>query len=327
MVRHLIPLIALLWIVPPAPARAAGSTIDLEPPPAGEFVLDRAGLLDATQKAAIEEISRKLLAEHQTPLVVVTINSMADHWPHGPIRIETFAHLLFDQWAIGAAELDGQVWNTGILLLVSRNDRKARIQLGGGWGRDHDDEVLHIMNDAIVPQFKRERSGDGIVAGVRALDAMARGKALPAARGDGAGRTPQGSAPAPSRGISPTLAAPGMSMAPFCCGIVLILALVAFIVPAITGRGGGMFRGGGGRGMGGLGWGAGGLLGGLLLGRHLSGRGGSGPSGGGGGGGMFGGGGFGGGGGGGGFRGGGFGGGGGFRGGGFSGGGGATGKW
>jgi len=73
-------------------------------------------------------------AASEGDIIVVTINSMAQHGGEG-MRIETFATLLFDQWQIGHAKLGGQDWNTGILLLVSRDDRKARIELGAGWGQ------------------------------------------------------------------------------------------------------------------------------------------------------------------------------------------------
>lgn len=143
-----------------AGAAVAESMIDLQPPPAGRYVLDLADLIDQEQEQAIETLAAALLSEHRTPLVVVTIKSMADHWPHGSIRIETFAHLLFDQWQIGAAEIGGEPWNTGILLLVSKNDRKARIQLGAGWGRDKDAESQRIMDTRIIPQFKKGRLGE-----------------------------------------------------------------------------------------------------------------------------------------------------------------------
>jgi uncharacterized protein len=161
-----------------APARAMAS-IDLDPPPEGRFVVDRAELLELQQERQIDERAASLLAEHGTTLVVVTIGAMADHWPHGDIRIETFAHLLFDQWQVGDAEIRGETWNTGIMLLVSRDDRAARIQLGAGWGRAMDERCRRIMDEVIVPRFRRGRLGEGIVEGAAALDEMARGRRCP----------------------------------------------------------------------------------------------------------------------------------------------------
>jgi uncharacterized protein len=180
-------------------ATARDASIDLAPPPAGTFVLDHAGLIDDGQEQEIETLAAALHAEHHTPLIVVTVDAMADHWAHGDIRIETFAHLLFDQWEVGDAELFGETWNTGILLIVSKGDRKARIQLGAGWGREKDRVCQRIMDTSIIPQFKRKRFGAGIIAGAKALDAMARGKSLPASRGSarrsGRGRSGGGASP------------------------------------------------------------------------------------------------------------------------------------
>jgi uncharacterized protein len=89
------------------------------------------------------------------------------------------ATLLFDQWGIGLASLEGQEWNTGILLLISRDDRKARIELGGGWGRREDELCRQIMDNLIIPEFKQGRFSEGIVSGVEGLDKMARKLELP----------------------------------------------------------------------------------------------------------------------------------------------------
>lgn len=155
--------------------------IDLKPPGPREFILDKAHLLTEEDATKIREICDQLLTQKGTPIVVVTIESMADYGGAG-LRIETFATLLFDQWGIGQAKLNGQDWNTGILLLVARDDRKARIELGAGWGRREDMLCSQIMNQQIIPLFKSGEYSQGILAGVEALDKMARKLELPAAQ-------------------------------------------------------------------------------------------------------------------------------------------------
>jgi uncharacterized protein len=152
--------------------------ISLDRPGDREFVRDLAHLIDDSDLETIKRIGDRLLTEKATPIIVVTINSMADHGGAG-MRIETFARLLFDQWGIGVAKLNGQDWNTGILLLVSKGDRKARIELGGYWRHEHDVQCEKIMEEVIVPNFKNGKFSGGILAGVEALDKMARGLALP----------------------------------------------------------------------------------------------------------------------------------------------------
>jgi len=160
------------------PSRAAAAEITLQRPGDREFVRDLAGMLDDAAKTKIRETAEKLLKEKATPIIVVTIDSMAE-WGGEGMTIESFSTILFNQWQIGHAKLGDQDWNTGILLLVSKNDRKARIELGGGWGRSEDATARRIMNDLIVPRFKEGKFSEGIVAGVEGLDAMARKLELP----------------------------------------------------------------------------------------------------------------------------------------------------
>ncbi len=129
-------------------------------------------------KTEIQQECNKLLTDKATPIIVVTIPSMADYGGRN-LRIETFARLLFDQWQIGIAKLGKANWNTGILLLVSVGDRRARIELGAGWRHDNDQIAQQIMDEQIIPHFKQGDYAGGIAAGVKALDAMARGKPLP----------------------------------------------------------------------------------------------------------------------------------------------------
>mgnify|MGYP001281127546 FL=1 len=154
--------------------------INLEPPAEGEFVLDKARIIDEATKHQINEICAALLREKATPIIVVTIESMAAYGGAG-LRIETFAMLLFNQWGIGLPEVNGQVWNTGMLLLVAVGDRKARIELGAGWKRDHDQAAQKIMDELIVPRFREGDYSAGILAGVQGLNNMARGLAIPTA--------------------------------------------------------------------------------------------------------------------------------------------------
>ncbi len=161
-----------------AASPASALEISLDPPGDREFVRDLASMLDSDAKDHIRKLCDSLLTDKATPIIVVTIESMAKHGGEG-MRIETFATLLFNQWQIGHATLRQQDWNTGILLLVSKDDRKARIELGGGWGRREDVLCRQIMDEHIIFHFKQGRFSEGIVAGVEALDKMGRKLELP----------------------------------------------------------------------------------------------------------------------------------------------------
>lgn len=175
MICRLIGL-SLMLLLAASPLQALEITLDR--PGEREFVRDNANLISPQDETEIRALCDKLLTDKATPIIVITINKMSDHGGEG-LRIETFARLLFDQWQIGHAQLNGQIWNTGILVLVSQGDRKARIELGAGWKRDKDQLSQQIMDEQIIPRFKQQDFSGGIKAGVVALNAMARELQMP----------------------------------------------------------------------------------------------------------------------------------------------------
>ncbi|MGR9089059.1 MAG: TPM domain-containing protein [Gammaproteobacteria bacterium] len=142
-------------------------------PPNTDFFVDQANLLDEAARQAVNETAGALLGEEQIALFVVTIPSLSAYQASG-MSIERYAGSLFDNWGIGS-----QARNYGMLLLVSVGDRKARIELGAGFGHEYDVQTADIMQSLIVPAFRRGDFPLGITDGVRGLDAMARGLQLP----------------------------------------------------------------------------------------------------------------------------------------------------
>ena len=158
----------------------AQKSISLAPPGEREFVLDKANLISPTDAATIRELCDKLLTDKATPIVVVTIESMAKYGGTG-MSIEAFAFTLFNQWGVGYAKINGQNFNTGMLLLVSKLDRKARIEFGAGLGHRYDAQALEIMDNLIIPNFKAGEFSAGITQGVTGLEQIARGLEVPRA--------------------------------------------------------------------------------------------------------------------------------------------------
>lgn len=144
------------------------------PPTPGpqEFLHDYAKILSPAGAAEIVELQQQIWAKTQTPVVVVTIESRA-LLGAGQQSIETYARRWFDHWGIGSRDASGKLINRGILLLVSVQDRQARIELGAGWGRRWDSHCEEIMQRLIVPAFKRGNYDRGIKQGVNALGEMA----------------------------------------------------------------------------------------------------------------------------------------------------------
>ena len=133
---------------------------------------DYAELLDEAQEKKLSQVQLASYREQNTPIVVVTINSMREYGPKD-WSIERFGYTWFNKWEIGKRGGEGELINRGILLLVSVGDRKARIELGADWGRDWDRHCSVIMNTRIVPRFKKGDFAGGIESGVQALAEMA----------------------------------------------------------------------------------------------------------------------------------------------------------
>ena len=147
--------------------------IKIPAPPAEDYpTADYAELLDEEQEKKLHQGQLSSYHEQNTPIVVVTINSMREYGPKD-WSIERFGYTWFNKWQIGKRGAEGELINRGILLLVSVGDRKARIELGADWGRDWDRHCSVIMNTRIVPRFKKGDFAGGIEAGVQALAEMA----------------------------------------------------------------------------------------------------------------------------------------------------------
>ena len=165
-----ITLISFLMLV--VPSCMFGSTFP-DKPPSEHYYVDEAGLIPSEVGEKIDTVAAALLDEEKIPLFVVTISSLASH-DAVTLSIEQYAAELFNNWGIG-----WQDRNYGILLLISKGDRKARIELGADWGSEYDYQAQRVMDELIVPAFKRGDFSVGITDGVRGLDAMARGLELP----------------------------------------------------------------------------------------------------------------------------------------------------
>jgi len=217
-------------------------------PSPAKLVNDLGNLLTPEQEVALE---RKLVAyddSTSSQLAVVTVESLEGY------DIAEFGLALGRKWGVG-----GREFNNGIIILVSKEERKTRIEVGPGLeGAIPDITAKSIIDQALVPNFK---NGDYYRGLDKASDLIFKAAA-------GEYKAPQGY---------------GKSKAPKSIGLGAIIFFIILLF-LFSGRGGG--RGGGmisRRGYGDIG--AGWILGSLLGG---SGRG-SGWSGGGGGGGGFGG--------------------------------------
>jgi len=93
----------------------------------------------------------------------------------GPITIEDYAVKLEEKWKIGRDKT-----NDGVLLVIAKNDRKLRIEVGYGLEGDIPDVIAkRIIEEIIVPEFKEGDFFQGIDMGIDSIIALINGENLP----------------------------------------------------------------------------------------------------------------------------------------------------
>ncbi len=92
-----------------------------------------------------------------------------------PEAIEQYAIRVADQWKIGRKKIDD-----GAILVVAKNDRALRIEVGYGLeGVLNDATSKRIIEELVVPRFKDGDFYGGIDAGVTAMMRVIEGEPLP----------------------------------------------------------------------------------------------------------------------------------------------------
>ncbi|MGE5470634.1 MAG: TPM domain-containing protein [Bacteroidota bacterium] len=150
-------------------------------PPLTARVTDLTGTLNAGQKAALEQQLAAFEARKGAQVAVLILPSTQ------PESIEQFGIRLFDTWKVGRKGVDD-----GALLIVAKEDRKLRIEVGYGLeGALNDATAKRIIAEVITPYFKAGDFPGGIAAGVEAILKVVDGEALPAlkAAAGGAGQS------------------------------------------------------------------------------------------------------------------------------------------
>ena len=142
-------------------------------PPSGGIVVDEARLIAPLDQVDLEGLAIALRRDRGYPITVVTIQSLSAYGAAG-YTIERYASEMLKAWPA-----DPERQGYGLTLLVSADDRLARIELGSAWRGTHDGRVRELTDRLILPALRRGDLSKGILTGVRGLDAMGRGLRLP----------------------------------------------------------------------------------------------------------------------------------------------------
>ena len=128
------------------------------PQPDSGYVTDIANFLTLEQEERIEQKLWRCESETGVEIAVVLINQMSDY--KAPQTIEGFATGLFNKYGIGNLPK-----NDGILILISKDDRKMRIELGEFYGHSRDGDAQRIVNK-VTSYFKNGDYSKGVIKGV-----------------------------------------------------------------------------------------------------------------------------------------------------------------
>ena len=137
-------------------------------------VVDTAEILSPAVEAALVERLAAFEDSTTTQVVVLTVPSL------GGAVLEEFATRVFRAWRIGQEGRDN-----GALLLVARDDRKVRIEVGYGLEGDLTDaRSATIIRADIVPRFRDGDYDAGVLAGVEAIVGSIEGSYEPTSLAD-----------------------------------------------------------------------------------------------------------------------------------------------
>jgi uncharacterized protein len=138
-------------------------------PPLTDRVIDLTATLTPVQVQALAETLRALETRKGSQLAVLIVPTTQ------PETIEQYGIRVADQWKLGRKGIDD-----GAILLVAKNDRTVRIEVGYGLeGVLNDATANRIVNEAIIPRFRQGDYAGGIRGGVDRMIQVVEGEPLP----------------------------------------------------------------------------------------------------------------------------------------------------
>jgi uncharacterized protein len=149
---------------------AFAALADVAVPPLTGRVVDRTGTLSGGEIASLTQTLENLEARKGSQVAVLIVPTTA------PETIEQFAIRVAEAWKIGRKKIDD-----GALLVVAKDDRRLRIEVGYGLeGALNDVTAKRIIDEAITPKFRSGDFAGGISAGVDRIIRVIDGEKLPA---------------------------------------------------------------------------------------------------------------------------------------------------
>jgi len=158
-------VLALAWVLSGGSFVAAAVSV----PPLTGRVIDLTGTLTAAQVQSLAETLQALETRKGSQLAVLILPTTQ------PETIEQYGIRVAEQWKLGRKGVDD-----GAILIVAKNDRTLRIEVGYGLeGVLNDATAKRIVGDTITPRFRQGDFAGGIREGVDRMIQVIEGEPLP----------------------------------------------------------------------------------------------------------------------------------------------------
>jgi len=151
-------------------------------PDVSRRVTDLTATLSTDQVAALENTLAAFEAQKGSQIAVLIVPTLNGE------DIAQFGIRVADKWKIGRAKVGGARVDDGVILIVAKDDRQLRIEVGYGLeGAIPDAIAKRVIAETITPYFKAGDFNGGIAAGLGQLMQLINGEPLPAPRASDSG--------------------------------------------------------------------------------------------------------------------------------------------
>jgi uncharacterized protein len=158
----------VFWLILLCPLSTAWAYVEI--PKLESRVTDLTGTLSAEQSQALENKLAAFEAKKGSQIAVLMVPSTQ------PEDIAEFGIKVSDLWRLGRKDVDD-----GLILIIAKNDRKLRVEVGYGLeGVIPDAIAKRIIAETITPYFKNNEYAGGINAGIDQIIRLIDGEPLPA---------------------------------------------------------------------------------------------------------------------------------------------------
>jgi uncharacterized protein len=149
---------------------AFAALADVAVPPLSGRVVDQTGTLSSDDIARLTQTLRGLELRKGSQIAVLIVPTTE------PETIEQYSIRVAEAWKVGRKKIDD-----GALLVIAKNDRHLRIEVGYGLeGALTDVTTKRITDETITPKFRSGDFAGGVVAGVNRMIGVIDGETLPA---------------------------------------------------------------------------------------------------------------------------------------------------